>query len=91
MKSISIQAVVTINRTLDVNVTLEELAEVLNEGSNNPPNLESLSKEQLNELILENLWLLDNECSFGGVGWDYHDETFDNYIVDTKVVDLEKV
>ena len=67
MKSISIQAVVTINRTLDVNVTLEELASVLNEGSNNPPNLESLSKEQLNELILENLWLLDNECSFGGV------------------------
>ena len=90
MKNISIQAVVTIHRTLDVNTTLEDLAGVLNGGSNNPINLESLSKEKLNELILENLWLIDNECSFGGQGWDSYDETFDNHIIDTILLTEKK-
>tara|TARA_R110000787_G_scaffold198074_1_gene309278 strand:+ start:28703 stop:28972 length:270 start_codon:yes stop_codon:yes gene_type:complete len=86
MKNISIEAVVTIHRTLDVNTTLEDLAGVINGGSSNPINLESLSKEELNELILENLWLIDNECSFGGQGWDHHDEAVENHIIETIVL-----
>ena len=89
MKTIQFVGSLTITRQLFIDAPLEEIAVTLRKDVEE---LENMSQEDLEELLMDNIYLIDSVCYNGRTsGFDCHDDYVEETLHELIINDTEEV
>lgn len=89
MKTIQFVGSVTIQRELYIDAPLQDVAVALNKD---PKEVENMSQDDLEELLMDNIYLIEMLCAGGRVyGFEYHDDYMGEELNELIINDTEEV
>lgn len=88
MKTIQFVGSLTITREIYIDAPLQDVAVALNKK---PKEVENMSQEDLEELLMDNIYEIDSLAFNGRFGFEYHDDVMDEELQELIVNDTEDV
>lgn len=89
MKTIQFVGSLTITRELFIDAPLEDVAVALHKDVGE---LEKVSQEDLEELLMDNIYLIDSLCNYGRThGFECHDDYMGEELMELTINDTEEV
>lgn len=89
MKTIQFVGSLTITRELFIDAPLQDVAVALHKDVNE---LEKMSQEDLEELLMDNIYLIDSLCNYGRThGFECHDDYMGEELHELTINDTEEV
>lgn len=89
MKTIQFVGSLTITRELYIDASLQDVAVALRKDVKE---VEKMSQDDLEELLMDNIYLIDSLCNYGRThGFECHDDYMDEELMELTINDTEEI